>query len=722
MRFISWNVNGLRACMNKGFMEVFRSMDADFFCLQETKLQEGQIQLDLPGYHQYWCYAQKKGYSGTAIFTRHEPMSVSYGLGIEELDTEGRLICLEYPEFYLVTCYTPNAQRGLARIDHRLRWEEAFRDYLMKLDSVKPVVICGDLNVAHKEIDLKNPSSNRGNAGFSDQERSAFSTLLDSGFTDTFRHLYPNKTGAYSWWSYMYNARQNNAGWRIDYFLVSDRLKEQIYAADIHPEVMGSDHCPVSLDLDTTCNGGLHIPVPEQSDTAETKEADGDAPIGSVHLMKTLAAVTVLALLLAIPIFLLSGRETTQDATRPTKKQVISSQTMPGRLIDQVYDRTGILEYREMLPSVTSSTFYQYLVCGETYWRLDGHEIDSAYSAKLVSPINFHVQVVFDPDYPFHSGDKPEVMVMLDDATSEGAKIQTIRYYWEDDRIAGCFISGFAQAPLPLELRVSYDALTEVYGPITVTPSDGGDLVTEQVAYGSELILETNLSYLSSTIPHTWFVCGEERWRMLRSENEPYLWYEGTPSFSLRLEFSKTAQFTADLKPTVTASVMVFPGPTDCEDLQINVHYYVDENDRVAGAFVYGYLSADATLSLTVEHNSYKYNDTLDIEADFTDMSAEALAVRLATSRELSYYIDRGGDYLDELLSESPALQELLSRPYAIDNMLRVNAYTSKGSNFDALLSLDYFQSQMTEAEKLMFQSQQERGILYGDVIIAVPT
>ena len=249
MKFISWNVNGLRACMTKGFMDSFQNLDADFFCLQETKLQAGQIEMDLPGYHQYWCYAEKKGYSGTAIFARKEAISVSYGVGIADLDTEGRVITLEYEDFYLVTCYTPNSQRGLARIDHRLRWEEAFRTYLKDLDSRKAVILCGDLNVAHNEIDLKNPNSNRGNAGFSDQERSAFSALLDSGFTDSFRHLYPEVTGAYSWWSYMFNARANNAGWRIDYFVISNRLVDSIQDATIHPAIMGSDHCPVGLEL-----------------------------------------------------------------------------------------------------------------------------------------------------------------------------------------------------------------------------------------------------------------------------------------------------------------------------------------------------------------------------------------------------------------------------------------------------------------------------------------
>ena len=249
MKFISWNVNGLRACLQKGWQDFFDRENADFFCLQETKLQEGQITLELPGYEQFWCYAEKKGYSGTAIFAKHKPLSVAYGLGIPELDTEGRLITLEYPDFYLLTCYTPNAQRELARIDHRLKWEEAFRQYLVQLDAKKPVILCGDLNVAHKEIDLKNPASNRGSAGFSDEERAAFTALLDAGFTDSFRKLNPDATGCYTWWSYMFKARQNNAGWRIDYFVVSNRLAEQIAAAPIYSDILGSDHCPVGLEL-----------------------------------------------------------------------------------------------------------------------------------------------------------------------------------------------------------------------------------------------------------------------------------------------------------------------------------------------------------------------------------------------------------------------------------------------------------------------------------------
>ena len=249
MKLISWNVNGLRACLGKGFLAYFQEADADVFCLQETKLQQGQVDLDLPGYHQYWNYAVKKGYSGTAVFTKKEPLSVRYGVGIEELDQEGRLITLEYPEYYIVTCYTPNSQDGLKRLDHRMAWEDAFRAYLMELDQEKPVLISGDLNVAHQEIDLKNPGPNRGNAGFSDQEREKFSALLESGFTDSFRLLYPEQTGAYSWWSYRFNARKNNAGWRIDYWLVSDRLRDRIAEASIEDSVYGSDHCPVMLKL-----------------------------------------------------------------------------------------------------------------------------------------------------------------------------------------------------------------------------------------------------------------------------------------------------------------------------------------------------------------------------------------------------------------------------------------------------------------------------------------
>lgn len=249
MKFVSWNVNGLRACVGKNFMEEFEKLDADIFCLQETKLQEGQIDLELPGYHQYWNYAKKKGYSGTAIFTRKEPIGVSYGLGIEEHDQEGRVITLEFEDFYFITVYTPNSQNELARLDYRMIWEDAFLAYIKKLDEKKPVIFCGDLNVAHKEIDLKNPKTNRKNAGFTDEERGKMTELLASGFVDTYRYFYPDVEQVYSWWSYRFKAREKNAGWRIDYFIVSDRLKTRLLDAKIHTDIMGSDHCPVELDL-----------------------------------------------------------------------------------------------------------------------------------------------------------------------------------------------------------------------------------------------------------------------------------------------------------------------------------------------------------------------------------------------------------------------------------------------------------------------------------------
>ena len=249
MKFISWNVNGLRACAGKGFADAFAALDADFFCLQETKMQEGQLDMQFPGYQSYWNYADKKGYSGTAIYTRHTPLNVTRGIGIDEHDHEGRVVTMEMQEFFLVCCYTPNSQDGLRRLDYRMKWEDDFRNYLMRLDAVKPVVLCGDLNVAHEEIDLKNPKTNRKNAGFTDEERQQMTTLLSSGFVDTFRTLYPEQV-TYSWWSYRFQARQKNAGWRIDYFIISERLRSRLHDAKIHTDILGSDHCPVELDLD----------------------------------------------------------------------------------------------------------------------------------------------------------------------------------------------------------------------------------------------------------------------------------------------------------------------------------------------------------------------------------------------------------------------------------------------------------------------------------------
>ncbi len=455
MRFISWNVNGLRACMGKGFMDAFQALDADFFCLQETKLQEGQITMDLPGYHQYWCYAQKKGYSGTAIFTRYEPQSVSYGLGIEELDTEGRVITLEYEEFYLITCYTPNAQRGLARIEHRLKWEEAFRTYMKALDEKKPVILCGDLNVAHKEIDLKNPSSNRGNAGFSDEERSAFSALLDSGFTDSFRHLYPDVTGAYSWWSYMFNARQNNAGWRIDYFVVSNRLADAIHDATIHPDIMGSDHCPVGMDLNTTCNGGLWVAPPDFSGPQDDKEADGDNSVGLGSYVVKAATLMLLMALIGTAIFHFSPKP--QDKTAPTMVTVPLKESTP--LISQIIDRSGNCSHvLDIANPLSSALPPEYFVCGEERFRV---EPNFATDFKMVHLPNFHLQVVFSESYS--STDRPDIAWKNNTNYHPGTSghyLHTRYYFGEDGNIAGCFLYGYLSHTVDLEVTARYNDIT----------------------------------------------------------------------------------------------------------------------------------------------------------------------------------------------------------------------------------------------------------------------
>ncbi len=321
MKLISWNVNGLRACIQKGFLEQFDQLGADFFCLQETKLQPGQLQLSLPGYQQYWCYAEKKGYSGTAIFTKHTPLSVQYGIGAQGMDNEGRVITLEYQEFYLVTCYTPNAQRGLARLSYRMDWDEAFRSYLSALDAKKPVILCGDLNVAHQEIDLKNPKSNRGSAGFSDEERESFTKTLELGFTDTFRYLNPDAAGVYSWWSYMYHARENNAGWRIDYFLVSDRLREKVFKAPIYTDILGSDHCPVGLEIDLLCNGSLWTP-----DVAVKKSRD-ITPAPKKKTGKNVLTLLLLLCVLTMGIFIGSHFFPGENTLQPTDAMQSSDNT-----------------------------------------------------------------------------------------------------------------------------------------------------------------------------------------------------------------------------------------------------------------------------------------------------------------------------------------------------------------------------------------------------------
>ncbi len=461
MKFVSWNVNGLRACVNKGFLDTFHSMNADFFCLQETKLQEGQIDLDLPGYEQYWCYAEKKGYSGTAIFTKHTPLSVTYGVGVEELDTEGRLITLEYEEFYLVCCYTPNAQRELARIDHRLRWEEALQEYLAGLDAKKPVIYCGDLNVAHKEVDLKNPSANRGNAGFSDEERGAFSALLDRGFTDSFRHLYPDVTGAYSWWSYMFNARKNNAGWRIDYFVVSDRLADNIHDATIHPDVMGSDHCPVGLDLNITCNGSIWTTDATMPCEKPEKKADGDSSAGHIRKLVPVAVSLVLTAALLIPVFTITkkaspkvtvstqptttGQPTTQSTEQSVEQTTVKKPKMIlDPLIVDIVHHSDPLTHRKGTTGPTDSLIRNFYNNGKNRWELVPSNV--TFNEKA----NFFVELIFNKKYHFTDSDYPTITIDNSDTTY-------LHYYYDDNyRVVGCIVAGFAESDFQLEVTANY--------------------------------------------------------------------------------------------------------------------------------------------------------------------------------------------------------------------------------------------------------------------------
>lgn len=479
MKFISWNVNGLRACVNKGFMEAFYQLDADFFCLQETKLQAGQIQLDLPGYHQYWCYAQKKGYSGTAIITKHIPQNVFYGIGIEELDTEGRLITLEYKEFYLVTCYTPNAQRELARINHRMAWEAAILEYLKKLDQKKPVIYCGDLNVAHQEIDLKNPASNRGNAGFSEQERNAFSRLLDSGFTDSFRYLYPNATGAYSWWSYMFKARQNNAGWRIDYFVVSDRLKEAIADATIHPDIMGSDHCPVGLDLNTTCNDSIWSPETKPPHPHSNDEADRDSSVGSVKRFWLTTIVTIPFLLLTFVILLF-------PETSPHPETLVETTTETDfhrELIQQIKYPEAPLEILAV-PSVMS------VAVNDVYFRIGNevfqpvHPVVDLYQYERLP--TFCAVVTFRADTPFSPDALPQVQYrkMFGDTYFYAPYLVHQFFYNTDGSIGGFLIMGDVPKDINTTLTVRYSdqiSTSELFVTAEKDPEDYSQYQTREL-------------------------------------------------------------------------------------------------------------------------------------------------------------------------------------------------------------------------------------------------
>lgn len=449
MKLISWNVNGLRACLQKGFLDFFNSVNADFFCLQETKLQEGQVNLDLPGYEQYWCYAEKKGYSGTAIFTKHTPLSVRYGLGVPELDTEGRLITLEYQEFYLVTCYTPNAQRELARLNHRMRWDDAFRSYITQLNQAKPVIVCGDLNVAHQPIDLKNPSANRGSAGFSDEERESFSKTLAAGFTDTFRHLNPEATGCYTWWSYMFKARQNNAGWRIDYFLVSDTLKQQVMDAPIYADILGSDHCPVGLVLDSLCNGGIWSPETGKASIKEEekKEKEKRSPAGGIALGSALCALAVAGCL-----FLESGViptiGDTDDGAKPDPYLHEFTPTFP----DDQYLNSNIryvttVSFPQGLEKKYSSDSYSsylatYFTDGKESWLMEAEDPEFTLQMSQLEP-NFYLKVELTALGQRYVNTDGTPIIICADQKTDGNSILTVRRFYKDGVCMGWFIYGY---------------------------------------------------------------------------------------------------------------------------------------------------------------------------------------------------------------------------------------------------------------------------------------
>lgn len=701
MKFVSWNVNGLRACMNKGFLDSFYQLDADFFCLQETKLQAGQIDLDLPGYEQFWCYAEKKGYSGTAIFTKHHPLSVSYGLGVEELDTEGRLITLEYPEFFLVTCYTPNAQRGLARIDHRLKWEDAFRAYLTELDQKKPVILCGDLNVAHKEIDLKNPASNRGSAGFSDEERNAFSQLLDSGFTDSFRYLYPDVTGAYSWWSYMFNARANNAGWRIDYFVVSDRLQKEIHDATIHPDVMGSDHCPVGLDLNITCNGGIWSPETQRPENKDAKKADGVSPAGLILKLCITAVFLLAALIPAYRFF--------HPRSEPTTPQTTTLPSTTGNLIQQITDRTGTVSLAYRTSDPTSSHMEEVVTGRTNEWILVDKQIvcssqppqtDDNGTTLLIFPFKytFFVQVEFT-DLP--AGSVPNIEV---EASYSGDVTVVLSYYLDEKgAVDGCFLYGYAAEPFDLQITATHQGTSHTAGPFTVYAT----LFSEVIDHKGDITAQYTPSVLSSG-QEVLFSNGTESWRMHTTYYD--LIY---PNYCFQIRYPEGCKFTPSDHPRIMVGLSGWKQPEYDYTKAAKYTNYYDSNGNIAGFFVFGYITTAQDLQVNIIYKETAFTSILHAEPHFETMATDQLVRALRFSDEVTHYCKAGN--INQLIVEYPGMRELLRREENIIRcMLDVNADYNPGSSFDILLASDYFQALMSDEEKEEFLDQLDREIYYG--------
>ena len=707
MKFVSWNVNGLRACMNKGFLDTFYELNADFFCLQETKLQAGQITLDLPGYEQYWCYAEKKGYSGTAIFTKHTPMSVSYGLGIEELDTEGRVITLEYPEFFLVTCYTPNAQRGLARIEHRLKWEAAIRAYLNELDRKKPVILCGDLNVAHKEIDLKNPGSNRGSAGFSDEERSAFTQLLDSGFTDSFRHLYPDKTGAYSWWSYMFNARANNAGWRIDYFVVSDRLADSIHNATIHPECFGSDHCPVGLDLNVTCNGSIWSPETERSADQDIKKAGGDSLAGHMRTFFKIAIAASFALALIISITVLLGQDNV-----PTAPLLAAPEPVKPKLISEIIDRSGsvslVYDFLSSSPYY-SSQFEEKITDGATSWLLMDKTIvcttqtpeaddDGDYTVYYPLEYNFFVQV----QYADHSPLFP-IEIEVNASYSGSTTVVQADYKDENGQINGCFLFGFTTGPLELQISATCGESAETLSPVTIYPT----LFAQVTDHKGDIAIDIPFSTIGA-YRDVIFNTESESWVMDRNNGHIDL----NANYFFQVQYPEGTDFTDEDHPTIFAGLSGWKRPEYDYTKAAKVLHYYDSQGNIAGFFVFGYLTEEQDLQISIQYNETEFYASLHAQPYFESMPTDRLVCALLNSDEVRYYCLNGN--IDELNKNHPGMIELLRRDNIIRAMLDANQDTHPVSSFDILLAADPFQSLMTDEEKEEFYEQLQRQFFFG--------
>ena len=724
MKFISWNVNGLRACIQKGFLDQFNSLDADFFCLQETKLSEGQLELSMPGYFQYWCYAEKKGYSGTAIFTKHEPLNVSYGIGQEALDNEGRVITLEYQEFFLVNCYTPNAQRGLARIDHRMNWDTALRTYLQDLDKVKPVVICGDLNVAHKEIDLKNPAANRGNAGFSDEERGSFQATLDAGFTDTFRHLYPDVTGRYSWWSYMFKARENNAGWRIDYFLVSDRLKNEIQKADIYNDILGSDHCPVMLELDTLVNGGIWSPTAGTASVIEKEEpkkkkASKASPVNG-------KALALFCLLLSA-VLTLAGLPTLLDLIQPNIPFLEPSQPselyfvvdvlpQPFRRVPNVVNIDGtIVEgfYNNRL-SDDNGTYYLRTssynkMANSSFWlRVTLTELGlQAYQPEW--KIMLHVGSSLDPDHP-------------DSAT---AYSQTIVPYYTDANLTQlggwliwgelshssiCFVS-VDDKSFFFDLYVKSD---EDIG-IAPEPDMPAEFFTVTQFYQLPKILYWSADYLSSQLYIGFSVNDVDYWTDIKDGR--YSLYDS--DFCIQISLTASAMgylqgkdYTLSFLPTLQE------GTTESNAL---IPYYLDQRRKqVAGWFLCG--SSNTTqindLTLIWDNMTYTMPEAIAITPIYDISELEELETDTLVKLVLSDYkvfqimTGKSTSDLEERLTQAcknqPALSHLIQRPDGVECLMNAS-WTELNVNWNCrklvhlLLSTSYLREKMQPFEEVLF-------------------